>query len=153
MADLLPNKLNLDIVTPTGPVCSTPVEWVTASGSLGEVGILPGHVPLLSALKAGNLSFRRQGEVYSTQTGEGFIEVGPSRVIILVEHFERGEIFALRALLEWQSGVFQAEPLRNAIARADTKTRELELKGQDKSEEYQTLSQLLITARARIETH
>ena len=143
-------ELKLDIVTPTGPVFSTHVEWVTASGVLGEVGILPGHVPLLSALKAGHLSFKRQGETFSAQTGDGFIEVGPSRVIILVEVFERGEIYALRALLEWQTQ-FEAEPMRNAIARADTKTRDLENKGQEKSEEYELLSQLMTTARVRLE--
>jgi ATP synthase F1 epsilon subunit len=143
-------ELKLDIVTPTGPVFSTQVDWVVASGALGEVGILPGHVPLLSALKAGHLSFRRQGEIFSAQTGNGFIEVGSSRVIILVEAFERGEIYALRALLEWQTQ-FEAEAMRNAIARADTKTRDLEAKGQEKSEEYELLSQVMNTARARLE--
>ena len=105
---------------------------------------------MLSALKSGHLSFRRQGEVHAAQTGEGFIEVGSARVIILVEHFERGEIYALRALLEWQTTT-QPEQLRNAIARADTKIRDLEIKGQDKGEEYQTLSLLLTAARARLD--
>jgi ATP synthase F1 epsilon subunit len=143
-------ELKLDIVTPIGPVVSTHVDWVIATGALGEVGILPGHVPLLSALKAGHLSFKRQGETFSAQTGDGFVEVGSNRVIVLVEVFERSEIYALRALLEWQSQ-FEAEPMRNAIARADTKTRDLENKGQEKSEEYDLLSKLMTTARARLE--
>jgi F-type H+-transporting ATPase subunit epsilon len=150
MADSLPTKLNLDVVTPKGPVFSTQVDWVTASGSLGDVGILPGHVPMLSALKAGNLSFKRQGEIINAQTGEGFIEIGPNRVIVLVDEFERGEAYALRAILDWQTQ-FEAEQMRNAIARADTKARDLEAKGLEKSEEYQQLNDLMNTARTRLE--
>jgi ATP synthase F1 epsilon subunit len=142
--------LNLDIVTPTGPIVSTTVDWVNASGVVGELGILPGHLPLLSGLKAGPLTFKRQGEVFSSRAGDGFLEIGPERVIVLVDEFEQGEIYALRSILEWNP-VFEAEPTRNAIARADTKLRDLEAKGQEKSEEYQLLTQYSNNARAKLE--
>jgi ATP synthase F1 epsilon subunit len=142
--------LNLDIVTPIGPVVSTTVDWINAVGVSGELGILPGHLPLLTGLKPGALSFRRQGETYTASAGAGFLEVGPERVIVLVDEFERGEIYALRSLLEWNP-VFEAEPARNAIARAETKLRALEAKGQEKTEEYQLLTQYSTTARTKLE--
>ena len=51
-------KMSLTVVTPGGQAASTVVDEVTAPGVVGEFGVLPGHVPLLAALKAGVLSWR-----------------------------------------------------------------------------------------------
>ena len=49
-------KLLLEIVTPQGLVFSEEVDEVTATGSEGEFGVLPGHVPFVTTLKIGMLS-------------------------------------------------------------------------------------------------
>jgi ATP synthase F1 epsilon subunit len=143
-------KLALDIVTPQGVSLSTQADEVTASGVLGEFGVFPGHLPMLSALKPGPFAFKRQGEAFKTTLGAGYAEVGPDRVVVLVNTFERGEFFALRALLDWTT-TYEPEPFRNALARADARLRELEAQGQDKGEEGQDLARLVAQARARLE--
>ena len=45
--------MRLSVTTPRGALVDTDVEEVTAPGELGEFGVLPGHVPLMSALKPG----------------------------------------------------------------------------------------------------
>lgn len=149
MAEPTRGKLSLDIVTPQGVSLSTQVEEISATGALGEFGVLPGHLPMLSALKPGPFVFKRQGESHRTVLGSGYAEVGPDHVVVLVDAFERGELYALRGFLEWGTA-FEAEPLRNAIARADARIRELE-QGAEKTEELAALVQLLAAARARLE--
>jgi F-type H+-transporting ATPase subunit epsilon len=146
----IPGKIALDIVTPYGLTVSTHVEEVTATGALGEFGILPGHLPLLSALKPGPLSFKRQGETYRFTVGSGFAEGGADHLVVLVDEFERGEIFALKSLLDWQ-GHLDVEHTKNAIARGETRLRDLEQRGEEKGEEHAALTEILNQARARLE--
>ena len=49
-------KLKLELVTPYQQVLSQEVDEVTAPGALGEFGVLPGHTPLLTTLKIGELT-------------------------------------------------------------------------------------------------
>lgn len=88
MAQLLPDKLQLEIVTPTRQLFIGEVDEVTVPGLEGYLGILPGHAPLLSELKVGVVSFR----VGSTKTklfcGWGFVEVLPGQVSVLAESAE-----------------------------------------------------------------
>ncbi|NCP77666.1 MAG: F0F1 ATP synthase subunit epsilon, partial [Desulfuromonadales bacterium] len=55
-------KLTLDLVTPYRKVLSLDVDEITAPGSLGELGLLPGHTPLLTTLKIGELSYKQNGK-------------------------------------------------------------------------------------------
>jgi len=146
----LPTQLTLDIVTPYGPILTAQTEEVTATGAVGEFGILPGHLPLLSALRPGPMTFKRQGERHQLQLGAGFAEAGADHVVLLVDTCERGEIYALKSLLEWQPHL-EVEPLKNALARADNRLRDLEAEGQAKGEEYTTLDKLVKDARGRLE--
>ena len=50
--------MRVEVVTPTGAAASREVEEVIAPGALGELGILPGHVALLSALRPGVLTLK-----------------------------------------------------------------------------------------------
>ena len=54
--------LKLEIVTPDRKVLSEDVEYVGAPGILGEFGVLPSHVPFLSALGIGNLHYKQSGQ-------------------------------------------------------------------------------------------
>jgi F-type H+-transporting ATPase subunit epsilon len=69
--------MRLSITTPRGALVDTDVEEVTAPGVLGEFGVLPGHVPLMSALKPGVLIYRTKDHVGVVAVGQGFLQVAP----------------------------------------------------------------------------
>src|SRR5579859_8271488 len=90
MAD---NKIELEIVTPRGRALATTADEVTAPSIEGEFGVLPGHLPLLTALRTGIVTYRQSGEVKRCAVGRGFAEAGPDRLIILTDHYiERKDI-------------------------------------------------------------
>ena len=84
-------ELRLEIVTPDRAVVSTDVEYVGAPGVLGEFGVLPGHVPFLSALGVGNLHYNKGGKTYYVFVSGGFAEVSGDKVTVLAEVAERAE--------------------------------------------------------------
>lgn len=91
MADALPTELRLVIVTPDHQVARETVSGVSIPGKNGYLGILPGHSPLLSELKVGELSYVREGVTHYLAVSWGFAEVLPDRVIMLAETAERAE--------------------------------------------------------------
>ena len=77
--------LKLEIVTPEEKIYSEDVDMVTLPGSEGEFGVFPKHVPLLTALKPGELLVRKNGRETSFAVGEGFIEVKADGVSVLTD--------------------------------------------------------------------
>ena len=93
-------QLQLEVVTPERRVLSEPVDSVTIPGLGGELGILPGHTPLISQLQTGVLSYVQGGNNYQLHVSGGFVEVREDQVSILAEVAERPEeIDAARARL------------------------------------------------------
>lgn len=84
-------KLLLDIVTPQGLVFSQEVDEVTASGSEGEFGVLPGHVPFVTILKIGMLTCRNGNEFKHFFVNWGYAEVGYDKVMVLADSAERSD--------------------------------------------------------------
>jgi len=84
-------KLKLDVVTPYGLVFSEEVDEIIASGSEGEFGVLPDHVPFLTTLKIGVLTFRKGSETGYIFINSGYAEVGPDRVTLLADSAERSD--------------------------------------------------------------
>ena len=82
--------LRLEIVTPEAKTYSEDVDGVTIPGIDGEYGILPLHVPLITALKPGPLKVQKGGEEFLLATGGGFAEVMPDRVSVLTDIAVRG---------------------------------------------------------------
>ncbi|MDR2799721.1 MAG: F0F1 ATP synthase subunit epsilon [Desulfovibrio sp.] len=80
--------LRLDIVTPDCVVLSKDVEYVGAPGLLGEFGVLPGHIPFISALSIGTLHYKREGKSHYVFVSGGFAEVSEDTVTILAESAE-----------------------------------------------------------------
>ena len=83
---------HLDIVSAEREIFSGLVEMVVATGELGEVGIVPGHAPLLTVLKPGEIRLTLPGghqEVYYVQGG--MLEVQPHNVTVLADVVERAE--------------------------------------------------------------
>ena len=85
--------MRLSVTTPRGAIVDTDVDEITAPGLLGEFGVLPGHVPLMSALKPGVLTYRTHERSATLAVGEGFLQVAPvvgagnntDRVLVLVD--------------------------------------------------------------------
>jgi F-type H+-transporting ATPase subunit epsilon len=79
------NTLKLEIVTPEGKVYSEEVDMVTLPGILGEIGIYPNHVPLMTQIMAGEIVVRKGGQDYYLAVGEGFVEITGARVAIMTD--------------------------------------------------------------------
>ncbi len=81
-------KLHLEIVTPAKITVSQDVDVVVAPGSLGEFGILEGHVPFLSGIVPGELRFTVDDKPEFVSVTSGFAEVSDDNVSILVDAAE-----------------------------------------------------------------
>ena len=75
----------VEIVSPSKLLLSEEVEEVTAPGTEGEFGVLAGHTPMLTSLKAGKLSYRKGGKSESMAISRGYAEVLPDKTTILVD--------------------------------------------------------------------
>ncbi len=77
---------HLDIVSAEDEIFSGRAEMVTCTGSFGELGIAPGHAPLLTQLRPGPVTVRRQGgneEIF--YVSGGMLEVQPNTITILAD--------------------------------------------------------------------
>ena len=84
------SMIQLDIVSAEQALFSGKVQSVIVSGSQGELGIMPGHTPLLSALKPGAVQLKHeQGDEESFYVSGGMIEVQPYHVTILADTAQR----------------------------------------------------------------
>ncbi|MGE4293369.1 MAG: F0F1 ATP synthase subunit epsilon [Desulfovibrio sp.] len=83
------NTILLEIVTPDRKVLSEDVEYVGAPGALGEFGVLPNHIPFLSALGIGNLYYKLGGKTYYVFVAGGFAEVSGTKMTVLAEVAEK----------------------------------------------------------------
>jgi F-type H+-transporting ATPase subunit epsilon len=78
--------VHCDIVSAEGEIFSGLIEFVSLRGSLGELGIYPGHTPLLTELKPGPVELRKQGgEEDIFYVSGGFLEVQPYKVTVLAD--------------------------------------------------------------------
>jgi F-type H+-transporting ATPase subunit epsilon len=110
----LPTKLTLEIVTPDRALLREEVDEVVVPGSQGEFGVLPGHTPLLSTLKIGELWYRQGQERHYLAIAFGFVEVLPDRVTVLAQVGERAQEIdvqrAERAKQRAEQRLAQAQP-------------------------------------------
>jgi F-type H+-transporting ATPase subunit epsilon len=87
----LPTSLTLEIVTPERAIAHEDVDEVQLPGTEGYLGILPGHTPLLTSLKVGQVWYRKGTEKHYLSIAFGFAEVLPDRVRLLAQIAERAE--------------------------------------------------------------
>lgn len=85
------STLQVDIVTPNGKVYDGEVNMVSARAKSGELGILPGHIPLVAPLSIGAVRLKKDNESSFVAVSGGFIEVRPESVTILAEAAELPE--------------------------------------------------------------
>jgi F-type H+-transporting ATPase subunit epsilon len=91
MADALPTKLQLQIVSADRSLLNESVDEVVIPGFDGYFGVLPGHTPLLAVLQVGELWYRQGQEKHYLLIAFGFAEVLPDRVTILAQTAEKAE--------------------------------------------------------------
>jgi F-type H+-transporting ATPase subunit epsilon len=95
-------QIQLEIVTPEGASLSLPVHDLTAPSVEGEFGVLPGHRPLLAALKTGIVTYRDlEGEDHQVAVGPGFVEVADDHAVLLTDRFiKKADVDPVRARLD-----------------------------------------------------
>ena len=81
----------LEIITAERQVYSDEVDMVIAPGIEGQLGILPQHAPLMTMLKPGELTVRKNGEDIYVAVSGGFMEVLGNRVSVLADACERSD--------------------------------------------------------------
>ena len=77
--------IKLEIVTPEAKIFSDDVDMVTLTGTEGEMGILPMHMPLMTELVAGEIVAQKGKETISLAVGDGFVQVTGDRVAVLTD--------------------------------------------------------------------
>lgn len=116
----------LEIITPERIAFSDQVEMVTAPSTLGVIGILHGHVPLFSRLREGEVKITKKGEDYYLAIGGGFLEVTPSKAVILVTSaYHADEINEQKVLQAKRRAeeALAAKPTGSALAEAQSSFR------------------------------
>jgi len=84
-------QLKLELVTPHSTVVSEEVDEITATGTIGEFGVLPGHMAFLTSLKIGEFSFKKGGSSRFLAVDKGYFEVVNDHVTVLVNAAEYAE--------------------------------------------------------------
>ena len=100
MAEASLEKIKLEIVTPEKIVVNEDVDEVVLPGIEGEFGVLYGHIPFLTALKVGVLTYKKDGKEEHLAVSWGYVEVAGDSVKVLAETAEKAtEIDVNRAKL------------------------------------------------------
>jgi F-type H+-transporting ATPase subunit epsilon len=138
------DKIDLEIVTPKGRALSVSVDEVTAPSVQGEFGVLPGHLPVVAALRTGIVTYRQGAESKKAAIGPGFAEAGQNKLLILAEDFIerqsidpviiRKELAEIEAKLEKVLASMEANPEQDSerkhlIERENWLAAQLELYG------------------------
>ncbi len=96
-------KIKLKIVTPKRVVLEEEVSQVSLPTKMGEITILPGHVPLVGTLAAGEIEAKKEGngeEVIPMAVSGGFLELHENELTILADTAERADEIDLERAIE-----------------------------------------------------
>jgi len=82
------NQLQLEVITPYRTILNEEVDAVTLPGIEGEIGVLPEHIPILTIVDSGILSFSANNKKQSIAVHWGYAQVEGNNVRVLVEQAE-----------------------------------------------------------------
>ena len=117
-------KFPVEILTPEGEVYGGEVEMISTRTTVGEIGILANHAPVLGMLEPTELRvYVSEGEVLRFAQSEGYMQVGGNHAMLLVQEIKKPD--------ELDTGV-----LRERLSEAE---RELEQAGDDTERRRQAL--------------
>ena len=115
--------MRLEVVSPERVVYSEDVDMIVAPGMDGELGILPRHAPLLTAIKPGEILVRQGGQDSYMAVSSGFLEVIGNKVTVLADTAEREDEIdedraaeAMRRAEDRVAGATAAMDLERAMA-------------------------------------
>jgi F-type H+-transporting ATPase subunit epsilon len=83
--------MQVSVVTPDGPVYESDVEMVSTKAQSGELGILPGHIPMVAPLQIGAVRLKNGGKTDFVAVSGGFLEVRQEQVTILAQSAEQAD--------------------------------------------------------------
>ncbi len=109
-------KFTVEVLTPEGEAFNDEVEMVSTRTTIGSIGILAHHQPLLAMLDPTELRlYRSESDVVSYAQSEGYLQVSDNRALLLVEEAH-------------EAGELDAGELRDRVSQAE---RELDAAGED----------------------
>jgi F-type H+-transporting ATPase subunit epsilon len=126
-------SLSLEIITPERVVVSDEAEMVEARGTLGDFGVLPGHIRFLTTIEIGEIRYMKGGTTKFLATSGGFAEVFDDKVTLLVDTAEFAEEIDI-------------DRAKRAKDRAETNLKEIT----PEEDEYRRHELALMRAIARI---
>lgn len=85
------NKLHLEVITPEKQVFVDDVDTVIIPATEGDVGILPGHIPLFTMIRSGEIMIRKNNSQFFLAVTGGFLEVLNNNVNVLADYAVRAE--------------------------------------------------------------
>jgi len=136
----IPTHLRLEFVTPERAIAHEDVDELQLPGEEGFLGILPGHTPMLVALKVGEMWYRKGSEKFFGYVGFGFAEILPDRVTILARIAEKADDIDLQ----------RAEAAKR---RAEEQLAEVKRGGNEADYERARLALLRAITRLQVSQH
>lgn len=86
------SALHVELVAADRKIWEGEAQQVSARSVDGELGILPGHSPILGVLVAGDVRIKTGGGSQTVQVDGGFLSVDGDRVVIVAEHVDAGDL-------------------------------------------------------------
>ena len=118
--------IKVSIVTPDGPVYESDVEMVSTKAQSGELGVLPGHIPMVAPLQIGAVRLKKAGKTELVAVSGGFLEVRPTQVTILAQTAETAVSIDIERAREAKARAEQR--LNGSSSDVDVKRAELALR-------------------------
>jgi len=110
----------LEIITPEGVAVRESVQELTVPGVTGEFGVLPGHRPLMAAVRTGIVAYVKDNQPCRCAIGAGFAEVAGDRVALLVDRYiVKDRIDPVRARLELKESTEALDAFTGETASAE----------------------------------
>jgi F-type H+-transporting ATPase subunit epsilon len=116
--------IKVSVVTPDGPVYDSEVEMVSTKAQSGELGILPGHIPLVAPLSIGAVRLHNGDKTDYVAVSGGFLEVRPDQVTILAQTAETSDTIDVDRALRAKE---RAEKRLSELKKEDFDFRRVEL--------------------------
>lgn len=140
-----PKKLHLEVITQEQPVYTDDIDLVMAPAHLGQIGILPGHIGLLTKLNSGELFILKGPNITVLAISGGLLDVHNDKVTIMADSAVRADEIDLAKV---EAAKAKAEKTLKeklserdfAIAQADLRRAVLELKVAKKKRHYRPSS-------------
>jgi F-type H+-transporting ATPase subunit epsilon len=85
MSDAVPGRLRLKVITPGRLLAEEEVDAVSLPSLEGEIGVLPGHIPMFVGLGRGRLRFTSGGREEAFAVRGGYAQIEPGRVVVMTD--------------------------------------------------------------------